>query len=141
MRRKSLVFPAGMCVLLLVTLVALPAAIRGAASHRFNLGAVRETSAGMVHLGFVEEGRIQLLAPQPSLRGMVQLTSIQMQAAQSPESGEIDLCAYERRVIVVRGLDSGGWVYSAQVCEVLGPVSTGLLRYAYGTPLAPQARL
>jgi len=61
-------------------------------------------------LGIVQKGEFQLLAPGS---GSVRLTGLPMQAAQPPESGELDLTEYEGKAITVRGHDGGGWIYSA----------------------------
>jgi hypothetical protein len=44
-----------------------------------------------------------------------------------PESREIDLLPYEGRVLVVRGHDSGGWIYEAEIVEEGGPLLTALV--------------
>ena len=56
------------------------------------------------------------------------MTGIPMQAAVSPESEELDLARYEGRVILVRGHDGGGWIYSATVIVKAGPILSAVVR-------------
>ena len=81
-------------------------------------------------LGLVQGGKFQLLSPS-GLPG-VRLTRIAMQVAQSPESAELDLAAYEGQAIMVRGRDAGGWLYSAEVIDQAGPILTLLVRQVFG---------
>jgi len=73
-------------------------------------------------LGTVENGRFRLLAPAEEPRLEVGLTSVSMQEAVPPESGQLALELFEGAVIVVRGFDGGGWIYSAGVIEVATPL-------------------
>ena len=109
--------------LVIVVLVTAPLVLRAWMERVFGLGTDPRTLETR-WLGEVREGRFRLLAPRASLEGGTRFTRIPMQAAQSPESGELDLGALEGRVVLVRGRASGGWVYSAEVLQVLGaPVS------------------
>ena len=64
-----------------------------------------------------------------------------MQVAQSPEGEEIDLLPFEGSVILIRGRDGGGWVYSAEVVAEGGAVLNALVRLCLrppsGTTLSP----
>ena len=77
-------------------------------------------------LGVVEMGKFRLLKPYSPL-GSPRLTNIPMQAAQPPESAELDLTEYEGRSIMVSGHDSGGWIYSARVTDEAGPILTSVV--------------
>jgi hypothetical protein len=80
-------------------------------------------------LGIVQDGSFQPLAP----RGLsARLTTIQMQAAMPPESGELDLAEYEGKAIMVRGHDGGGWIYSAEVIDQAGPILTAVVQRVFG---------
>jgi len=81
-------------------------------------------------LGIVRQGAFHLLAPRGAMAP--RFTSIQMQEARAPESGELDLSGYEGRAIVISGHDGGGWVYSAGVTEAAGPVLTAVVVSAFG---------
>ena len=83
-------------------------------------------------LGTVEDGRFQPLVPSVAHGGFVRLTTIPMQAAQAPESGEPDLAQYEGRAVIVRGHDGGGWIYSARVVAKVGPILSFVIRRVLG---------
>lgn len=83
-------------------------------------------------LGIVQNGRFQHLAPHRALGGSVRLTSMPMQAAQTPESAELDLAEYEGKAIMVRGHGGGDWIYSAEVIDQAGPILTAVVRKAFG---------
>ena len=83
-------------------------------------------------LGIVQNGEFELLAPSYIPGVSPRLTSIPMQAAQPPESGELDLREYEGRAIMIRGHDGGGWIYSALVISQAGPILTAVARKAFG---------
>ena len=83
-------------------------------------------------IGVVRNGRFMLLAPRPALGGWVRLTSIPMQAAQPPDSAELDLSDYEGRAIMVSGHDAGGWIYSATVISMAGPILTAVVQEVFG---------
>ena len=131
--KQRLLAATGIVALLaVIILIVLPAVIRAVASSRLGLGEESDTQQDVRYLGLVKDGRFQPLAPPSSLADNVRLTSMQMQAAQSPESDELDLHPHEGQTIVIQGHDSGGWIYSARVVEVNGPFITTLLRYAFG---------
>ena len=74
------------------------------------------------YVGIVRNGGFQLWLPASSPRGMLlRLTGIHMQEARSPESGELDLRAYEGRLILLQGRGAGGWLYSARLIRTFGP--------------------
>ncbi len=81
-------------------------------------------------LGIVQNGQFQLLPP--SAGGSPRFTSIAPQEARSPESGELQLAAYEGRAIMMEGMDQGGWVYSASVVDQAGPILTEVVRHVFG---------
>ena len=83
-------------------------------------------------IGIVRDGRFLLLAPRPALGVPVGLTSIPMQAAQPPDSAELDLTSYEGRAIMVSGHDGGGWIYSATVISMAGPILTAVVQEVFG---------
>ena len=74
------------------------------------------------YVGMVRDGRFQPWLPASAPRGtLLRLTSIHMQEARSPESGELDLRPYEGRLILLQGRDGGGWLYSARLIRTFGP--------------------
>ena len=83
-------------------------------------------------IGLVRDGRFVLLSPRPALGGWVRLTSIPMQAARSPDSAELDLGEYEGRAIMVSGHDGGGWIYSARIISMAGPILTAVVQQVFG---------
>jgi hypothetical protein len=83
-------------------------------------------------LGIVQLGHLQILTPDQAAGSSVRLTSIPMQAAQPPESREIDLTKYEGQAIMVRGHDGGGWIYSAEVIDQAGPILTAVVQQVFG---------
>lgn len=83
-------------------------------------------------IGLVRDGRFMLLAPRSALGGWVRLTGIPMQAAQPPDSAELDLTEYEGRAIMVSGHDAGGWIYSARVMSMAGPILTAVVQHVFG---------
>jgi hypothetical protein len=82
-------------------------------------------------IGLVENGEFRILAPTSSAGGTARLTTVNMQEAVVPESGELDLGPYEGMVIVVRGHDGGGWIYGCEVTEWGGPLLTQVIRRVY----------
>jgi hypothetical protein len=80
-------------------------------------------------VGVVRNGRFEAVEPRTSSDS---LTEIAMQEARSPESGEIELSAYEGRAILVAGHDGGGWIYSARVVDEAGPLVTALVSRVFG---------
>lgn len=73
------------------------------------------------YVGMVRDDRFQPWLPFSAPRGAMRLTTIQMQEARSTESGELGLRPYEGRLILVRGHESGEWLYSARLLRVFGP--------------------
>ena len=84
------------------------------------------------YLGIVREGQLRLLAPRPALTGPLRLTAMAMHVSQPPESEELDLSDLEGRAIMVRGHDSGGWIYSAQVTDQAGSILSALVDRVFG---------
>jgi len=88
-------------------------------------------------IGLVRDGRFMLLAPRSALGGWVRLTSMPMQAAQPPDSAELDLSEYEGTAIMVSGRDAGGWIYSARVVSMAGPILTAVVQEVFGDEPGP----
>lgn len=82
-------------------------------------------------LGIVENKKFKLVFPKSGPDIYVRLTSIPMQAAQSPESAELDLSTYQGKAIMVRGHDGGGWIYSAEVIDEAGPILTVVVQQLF----------
>lgn len=82
-------------------------------------------------IGIVENGRFRPLAPKKG--APARLTRIAMQAAQSPESGEVKLTKYEGQAILVEGHNSGSWIYSAKIGDTAGLILTAVVRKVYGS--------
>lgn len=59
------------------------------------------------------------------------MTRAAMQEAISPEAKEIDLAEYEGNALMVRGYDSGGWIYSAQIVEQGGPILSAVVHRVF----------
>ncbi len=72
------------------------------------------------------------MAPEPAKDLPVRLTAIKMYVAISPEAAELDLTDYEGRAIMIRGLDAGGWIYSAAVIDRAGPILTAVVQRLFG---------
>ncbi|MDV7390901.1 hypothetical protein RZS08_06100 [Arthrospira platensis SPKY1] len=84
------------------------------------------------YLGIVESGRFEPLATEyPNVSHSLRLTTLSLQAAQSPESEEISLIPYEGSAILVRGVDSNNWIYSAIVVEKAGQILTAVVRHTF----------
>lgn len=83
-------------------------------------------------IGMVEGGKFKRLWPTPALPGEVRLTSIQMQEARPPESGELNLAEYEGCAAAVQGHDQGGWIYSARVIDSGSPIVSALVEEVFG---------
>ena len=88
-------------------------------------------NANGAFLGIVHEGQFHMLDPKPAGDIPTRLTTIQMQAAVPPESGELDLGTYEGKAIMVYGHDGGGWIYSAVVIDQAGPILTAVVRKVF----------
>ena len=82
-------------------------------------------------IGMVQSGQFKPLTPK-AIGGSVRLTTIPMQAAQSPESAEVHLTEYEGKAIAVQGHAGGGWIYSASVIDNAGPIVTVLVQSVFG---------
>jgi hypothetical protein len=82
-------------------------------------------------IGVVENGVLRIVLPKSFLSGSIRFTSIAMQMAVPPESGELDLSQYEGRAIAIQGHNGGGWIYSARVIDSGGPIVTALVRQAF----------
>lgn len=77
-------------------------------------------------IGIVEDGKFRPVFPN---RGVPSdLTGIRMQESVPPETRQLDLSEYEDRAIAIQGYDGGGWIYSASVIDVAGPITTTLVR-------------
>jgi hypothetical protein len=86
-------------------------------------------------LGVVKDGKFQLLFPKDALVGaFLRFTSIKIQQAVPPESGELDLSEYEGKVILIRGHGDSGWVYSARVVETAGPILALVVQHLFNSP-------
>lgn len=64
--------------------------------------------------------------------GEVRLTSIAVEEARPPDSGELDLRKYEGNAIAVQGHDQGDLIYSAGVIDTGGPIVTALVKHVFG---------
>lgn len=82
-------------------------------------------------VGFVQHGRFLKLTPCEPVQQEVQLTSISMETAISPEARELDLTQYEGKVIVVCGHDGSGWIYSATIAEIASPLIADFILRCY----------
>ena len=83
-------------------------------------------------LGIVKAGKFEPLAAEnPNVSRSLRLTAHPLQTAQSPESGEISLLPYEGSAIMVRGVDSGDWIYAAVVVDQAGQILTAVVRQVF----------
>jgi hypothetical protein len=82
-------------------------------------------------IGVVQDGEFWILSPAPPAGGMARLTTIGMQEAVAPESGEIDLTPYEGSALMVHGQDGGGWIYLAEVIDQGGPILTEVVKQVF----------
>jgi hypothetical protein len=85
-------------------------------------------------LGVVQQGRFLPLATERDTAPSLRLTSIPMHAGQTPESGELAMDEYEGSAILVRGMDSGEWIYSAVVVERAGLILTAVVQQVFALP-------
>lgn len=85
------------------------------------------------YLGIVEQGRFKPLVTEHKTAESYRLTSTAIQAAEAPESGALSLVEYEGEAILVRGMDSGEWIYSAIVIERAGLIVTALVQQVFGS--------
>ncbi|MCB9101750.1 MAG: hypothetical protein H6632_19605 [Anaerolineales bacterium] len=84
-------------------------------------------------LGLVQNGQFLILLPESADPGPNRLTTtIQMQEPRPPESAELSLREYEGSALMVRGTSGGGWIYSAEVIEVAGPILTAVVSRLFG---------
>jgi hypothetical protein len=83
-------------------------------------------------IGVVEMGEFLILDPPDIAGKTARLTWIPIQAAQPPESDEIDLASYDGRAIMVCGHEDSGWIYSAKVVDQAGPIITALVEKVFG---------
>jgi hypothetical protein len=84
-------------------------------------------------LGIVQQGRFRPLAGERDTADSLRLTIATIQAAQPPESAEVALTAYEGSAIMVRGIDSGEWIYSAIIIDRADPILTAVVREVFGS--------
>ena len=92
----------------------------------------QEQQWGEDMLGIVREGKFYPVAIEDEVALPVRLTAIQMQQAIAPEAGELHLARYEGSAIMVQGHGGGGgWVYSAQVIDVAGPILTAVVKEVF----------
>jgi len=78
-------------------------------------------------IGIVENGAFRILLPKGVSTESVGLTSIGMQEARPPETGELKLKKYEELAIAVKGHYGGDWIYSAHVIDEGGLIQTALV--------------
>jgi hypothetical protein len=83
-------------------------------------------------MGLVQEGRFKPSVPSGRLEPYARLTYCVAETGAAPESQEVDLSLYDGRAIMVRGLDSGNWIYSAEVIEVAGPILSAVVERLSG---------
>jgi hypothetical protein len=48
-----------------------------------------------------------------------------------PEAQEIDLKKHEGKAIMVRGRYGGGWIYSAEIIDLAGPILSALVQKVF----------
>ena len=91
----------------------------------------------LAYVGIVrQKALIPLLTERPTGPSL-RLTSIATNAAQAPESAEIPLTEYEGIVLLVRGIDSGAWIYSAVVIEQASQIVSLLAQVVLSKPINP----
>ena len=81
-------------------------------------------------LGIVQDERFKPLASDHAVTGSFRLTGVAAAAA-TPESEEISLTEYEGSAIIVRGVESGEWIYSAIVLERAGLILTAVVQQVF----------
>jgi hypothetical protein len=95
-----------------------------------------------VFLGVVMGGKFHQLEPAPRFPGDRRFTSMPVQESVPPESRELNFHEYEGSVIMIRGRNNGGWVYSAEVVDKAGPILTAVVQRIFGqTSQTPPAKL
>lgn len=83
-------------------------------------------------LGIVQDERFKPLASDHAVTGSFRLTGVAVPSAATPESEEISLTEYEGSAIIVRGVESGEWIYSAIVLERAGLILTAVVQKVFG---------
>ena len=83
------------------------------------------------YLGLVKDKKFLLLIPESESGNVVRLTEMPMQAAIPPEAQEIDLKKHEGKAIMVRGRCGGGWIYSAEIIDLAGPILSALVQKVF----------
>ncbi|MDD1758553.1 MAG: hypothetical protein LUQ22_07475 [Methanotrichaceae archaeon] len=83
-------------------------------------------------LGFVKNGRLQLLLPESKAGNVVMLTEMPMQAAIPAEAQEIKIERHEGKAIMVSGRCSGYWIYSAEITDLASPIVTAIVKKIFG---------
>lgn len=79
------------------------------------------------HLGHVQDGIWHFLVPEHAHNPVRRLTQLDIQAARTPESGELVLSEYEGCLVLVEGRDNGGWIWSAQVVDQCDAEMSGVV--------------
>lgn len=120
----------GLLVVLVILVIFSPALVHGAMGYFLNMGVDAGESR---YLGIVQGGRFQPLVPRSATTGDIRLTTIAMQAAETPDSRELVLAQNEGLVLLVQGQNSGDWVYSTRIIHMYDPVLSILVRIAGGS--------
>jgi hypothetical protein len=84
------------------------------------------------YLGIVEIERFKLLLPESKAGTYRRLTTLASTDHQPPELHELNLSEYEGQVVLVRGAADGDWIWSAEVVEVAGLITSMLVRHLFG---------
>jgi hypothetical protein len=83
-------------------------------------------------LGLSRAGQFSVIHPERFAEKGVGLTTIRASEARAPESSRLDLSPYEGRLIMVEGVDHGGWLYEARVIDQAGPIMSAVIRELFG---------
>lgn len=83
-------------------------------------------------LGIVHDGKFMPLENRSDISSPLRLTSIRIMEARTPESGELNLTAYEGAAIMVSGRPNGDWLFSAEVLDHAGPILTAVALKVFG---------
>jgi hypothetical protein len=83
------------------------------------------------YLGLVKDKKFLLLIPESEAGNVVRLTETPMQAALPPEAQEMDLKKHEGKAIMIRGRYGGGWIYSAEIIDLAGPILNALVQRVF----------
>ena len=70
-----------------------------------------------IYSGVVENGKFDIRQREPLNCYQVDLTTIHVQTAQTPESAQIDLSKYEGKNIEVSGRLNGCWIFDAEIID------------------------